>query len=142
MKIKNGKLIGVIEQTTCLADLKMPGIVSLSVTKNRKRFIEAYKTFEETRQQLLESRTAKGEDGKPLTVPATDSNNEPLKNKDGSLVMKYKFETPEIEKEAIDEVQKLENVEVELTLDTIDHKILENIECSPTQMEAILSLLD
>lgn len=142
MKIKNEKLLSVIEQTTCLANLKMPGIVSLSVTKNRKRFVETYKTFEETRNQLLESRAVKGEDGKPASEPALDSNKEIIKNKDGSPVLKYKFESPELEKEAIDEISKLEKLEVELTLDSIDHKILENIECSPAQMEAILSLLD
>lgn len=142
MKTTNEKLLLVIEQTTCLANLKMPGVVSLSVTKNRKRFVEAYKTFEETRNQLLESRAVKGEDGKPTTEPALDSNKEIIKNKDGSPVLKYKFETSELEKEAIDEISKLEKLEVELTLDSIDHKILENIECSPAQMEAILSLLD
>lgn len=146
MKHKNQQLEFILVEAKNIADLKMPGIVSLAVQKAFKQVGEAYKTYTEARKQTLESRCKKDDKGANILATIDENGNvltdDQAKEYKGKTQQKYTFETDEIEKDALDQVKVIDEKEIEFNFDKVDVKIVEKIECTPAQMALIQLLIE
>lgn len=124
--MKNSELKAALDNIDIAKDIKLGGTITLALVRNKKKLEAAYKTFNETREELCKQHAEKDESGKIKTTPIGTNGFEYVFTSEGLDLFNKEF-------------QEIYNADSDVTLDKFNEAILEKYaDLTVTQMESLM----